>query len=48
MLVKVRDVVAEHERVHVLGLDDCCECAGHLSYPDAGGLSFKPGQISYA
>jgi hypothetical protein len=48
MFVKVLDVVAKHERVHVLSSDDCSERSSRPGHPISGGLSFSSSQISYS
>ena len=48
MLVKVLNVVTEHECVHVFSLDNGCERAGNPSHAFADGSRLKPRQIRYA
>jgi hypothetical protein len=43
MFMNVLDVVAKPKRVHMLNVENWCECASDLSHPFADGLSFKSG-----
>jgi hypothetical protein len=48
MLVKVRTMVAKHECIHVLSVDNRCEGATYASYPLANCLGLIQTQISNA